>query len=146
MIIETKEVGNVEIDEKEIITFAHAIYGFEESLRYVLLKDMTKPDNPFMWLQCVEKSELCFAVVDPYALFKDYKPMVTDEDKAAISLTDNGFLRYLVIATVPRDLRELSFNLKCPIVINSERNVAIQLIMENSDYSMRYYMFDRVGG
>lgn len=146
MVIATKESGHVEIDEKEIITFSRPIYGFEGAVRYVLLKDMTKEDNPFMWLQCVEKPEPCFAVVDPFALFQQYKPVVSDEDKATLGLADHSHLRYLVIASVPANLRDLSFNLKCPIVINARQNIAIQLIMERSDYSMRHYLFDRVGG
>lgn len=146
MVIETKELGFVDIKEQEIINFSHAIYGFEGAVRFSLLSDQTKPNNPFMWLQCVDKKEPCFAVIDPHALFADYHPILTDEDKQAIALSSEEYLRYLVIATVPKNIRDLSLNLKCPIAINSEKNIAMQIILENSDYSMRYTIFNRVEG
>jgi flagellar assembly factor FliW len=146
MVIETKDLGFVEIDEREIITFSHAIYGFEGAARFVLLSDKTKRDNPFMWLQCVDMKEPCFAVIDPHAIFSDYMPVLTAEDREAIGLSSAEYLRYAVLATVPKNIHELYVNLKCPIVINSQRNIAMQVILENSDYPMRYYVFKKVGG
>ena len=146
MVIETKELGLVEIKEQEIINFSHAIYGFEGATRFSLLSDKTKPNNPFMWLQCVDKKDPCFAVIDPYSLFTDYDPILSEEDKQAIDLSSEQYLRYLVIATVPKNIRDLSLNLKCPIAINSEKNIAMQVILENSNYSMRYTIFNRVEG
>ena len=146
VIIETKELGFVEIDENEIITFSHAIYGFEGASRFILLHDKTKPSNPFMWLQCADKMEPSFAVIDPHAFFADYSPMLTDEDKQAIGLVSDEYLRFLVIAAIPQNVRDLNMNLKCPIAINSQRNIAMQVIIENADYPMRYYLYNRVEG
>ena len=144
MIIETKDLGFVEIGEKDLIHFSHAIYGFEGATRFALLHDKTKPNNPFMWLQCADHKEPSFAVIDPHAFFADYAPVLTDEDKQAIGLASESYLRFLVIAAVPKNVRDINLNLKCPIVINSQSNIAMQVILENSDYPMRYYLFNRV--
>lgn len=145
MVIQTKELGFVEIREEEIICFSHAIYGFEGATRFSLLHDESKPNNPFMWLQCIDRREPCFAVIDPHAYFSDYHPVLSDEDMQAIQLTDEKFLRFLVIATVPKNVQDMSLNLKCPIAINSEKNIAMQVILDNAEYPMRYYMLRRVG-
>jgi flagellar assembly factor FliW len=146
MIIETKDLGYVEIDEREIITLSHAIYGFEGVIRFVLLGDGSKPGNPFMWFQCVDKKEPAFAVIDPHAFFADYRPILTEEDRQSIGLESEEYLRCLVMATVPHNIKETSLNLKCPIVINSQKNIAMQVILENSDYPIRYSVFNRVEG
>jgi flagellar assembly factor FliW len=143
MIIETKKFGFVEIGEEDIITFPHSVYGFEGTFRYVLLKDKTKPENPFMWLQCVDGREPCFAVVNPGTLFADYAPVIAAEDQEAISLGQEEFLRFLVIATVPGDISGLFFNLKCPVAVNSEKNIAKQVILDNSDYPVKYYYLQK---
>ena len=146
MTIETKELGFVEIENQDIIKFPHAIYGFENAKNFVLLKDTQKESNPFMWLQCVDAKEPCFAVIDPYSIFNDYAPQPSIEALQSISLKTEEFLRYLVIATVPEQVKDLYVNLKCPVVINSEDNIAMQVILENSDYNMRYYLFKNVEG
>ena len=146
MVIETKDLGFVEIEEKEIIIFSHVIFGFEDVSRFVILKDKTKQENPFMWLQCVARKEPCFAVIDPHAFFADYNPVLTIEDKQIISLDSDENLRFIVIAAVPKNVYELTLNLKCPIAINSQKNIAMQVILENSDYSMHYYLFKKMEG
>lgn len=139
MVIETRELGLVELDEADIIRFSRGLYGFEEVRRFALLGSREDGRNPFLWLQCVDSREPCFAVIDPRAFFGRYDPPLSKEDRLAIGLRDPKFLRYVVLATVPRDVRRLSFNLKCPVVINSETNTAMQIILEDPAYPIRYY-------
>lgn len=145
MVIKTKELGFVEVAEKDIITFARPLYGFEDVTHFALLSDRSKPDNPFMWLQCADRPEPCFAVADPYVIFHDYAPRLSAEDERTLGLTSARFLRLVVIATVPREVRKLSVNLRCPIAINSEDNTAIQAILDNQDYPMKYCLFEKRG-
>ena len=142
MILETKELGFVEIDEADIITFAHEIYGFKGLSQYVLLKDNSKPDNPFMWLQCAESREPCFAVVDPHRFVPDYRPVLSAEDMEALRAEKMEDLRFLALATVPKNVLMTSVNLKCPVVLNILNKTAVQVIMESSGYSMRHYLFE----
>ena len=141
MTIETRQLGFVKVGEADIIRFPHGIYGFEKARRFVLLGDKKEAQNPFLWLQSVDGREPCFAVIDPRAFFGRYDPPLTREDRLAIGLDDEKFLRYVVLATVPRDVRRLSFNLKCPVIVNSQRNIAMQVILDDPAYPIRYYPF-----
>lgn len=143
MVIETKDLGLVEIGEEDIIRFPHGLYGFEDAHRFVLLGNTDGDPSPFLWLQCADRCEPRFAVVDPRVFFGRYNPCLRDEDREAIGLASDEYLRYVVIATVPRDMRRLSFNLKCPVAINSETNTAMQIILEDPAYPIRYYPFSK---
>lgn len=141
MVIETRDLGLVEIGEADIIRFPHGLYGFEDAHRFVLLGNTDGDPSPFFWLQCIDSPEPRFAVVDPRVFLGGYNPGLRKEDRDAIGLTSDEYLRYVVIATVPRDMRRLSFNLKCPVAINSEANTAMQVILEDTAYPIRYYPF-----
>lgn len=141
MVIETKELGFVEIDDSEIIRFPHAIYGFHHALRFALLKKKKDDANPFMWLQCVDQKEPCFIVVDPHALFNDYCPELPPEEIETIELKNPEDLRLLLIATVHQSIRDMYVNLRCPIMINARKNIAMQVILENDKFPMKYKLF-----
>lgn len=138
MRIETRNLGCVRVEERDIIRFARGLYGFENARRFVLLGGREDAKNPFLWLQCADSREPCFAVVDPRAFFGRYDPPLSGEDRRAIGLREDRYLRFVVLATVPRDVRRLSFNLKCPVAINLETNTAVQAILDDPAYPIRY--------
>ena len=49
----------------------------------------------------------------------------------------------LVTVTVPRNIEDISVNLKAPIVINTDTNKGCQLIVED-DYAVRYKIYDLI--
>lgn len=144
MIIKTKYLGYVEADENCLLKFPRGIYGFDDARRFALLKDLTN-GNPFMWLQNADAPEPCFVVVEPQKLRIDYGPDITAQMAEKISLDSEEDLRILVIATVPKEYSRLSLNLKCPVLINSAKNLASQVILEDERYPMRYHIFQEAG-
>lgn len=145
MLIETKEMGFVQVNKKDIISFPKGVYGYEYAKNFVLLGDNSK-DKIFMWLQCTDRINPRFAVIDPSVLFKDYSPTINESLTGLIHLKDKNDLRFLVIATVTGNVKDLYFNLKCPIIINSRDNIAAQIILDDVTYPMRYYLVkDREG-
>ena len=143
MIISTKDLGNVEISEEDIITFPHGLYGFKEFHRFILLSDNNK-NNPFIWLQSVDSREPRFVVIDPFRVFENYNVSVNSV-QSCISLGKESDLRLLAITTVTAGTKEIYVNLKCPIVINARENIADQVILDNEDYPLRYYLLKREG-
>jgi flagellar assembly factor FliW len=143
MIISTKDFGNVEISEEDVIYFPHGLYAFADYHRFVLLYDKNRNgNNPFMWLHCVEKDGPRFVVIDPLKFFSDYK-VLNDEIATAVSLKNKDDLRLLCIATVTKDAKEVYVNLKCPITINARENIAVQAVLDNENYPIRYYLYKK---
>lgn len=141
MIIQTRDFELVEISEEDIIRFPDGILAFEETKDYVLLSG-NEEGNPFLWLQAVHSETPCFIVINPYVIWHDYKPVIPPGALKKMQVTSVDFLRYLVIAVVPKNVREMTVNLRSPIVINSEKNIAMQVVLEQGGYGIRHPLFE----
>jgi flagellar assembly factor FliW len=72
----------------------------------------------------------------------DYDPRMSEEDLRFFDVASEKDLIFLVIATVPADdVRKLSINTKCPVVLNPLRMIGRQVILSNEAYSVRYRPF-----
>ena len=78
MKIETRDFGFLEIEEKNIITFKQPIFGFEEYTQYVLVND-SNMGNGICWLQSIEQKYVCFIMLNPLEVKKDYAPVVMQD-------------------------------------------------------------------
>lgn len=128
MTINTRDFGEIQIEESTIISFPSGIIGFEDTKRYTLLSPLGEDKFP-MWLQSVEAAEPCFVVYDPMEIYSDYKFEISDEEQAMLSIDDSTPYRCLTVAIVPDDYRKTTINLRCPIVINTKDNIAAQVIL-----------------
>lgn len=135
MKITTRDFGEIEVQENDIINFVCGMYGFEEYKRYVLLKD--NPGDDIMFLQSLDNSELSFVLVDPYAIFRDYDPDLNEEDLEELGANDETELKFLTIAIIKENIKDSVVNLKSPVAINPATRSAKQIILQNS-YPLRY--------
>lgn len=144
MVISTKDFGNVDIAEEDILYFPHGLFGFSENHRYAILFDKRNEDaNPFMWLQSIDEGGPRFVVIDPRKFFSDYD-ILNDEISLAISLKAKEDLRLLCIATVTENAKQVYANLKCPIVINAKDNIAAQIVLDDEEkYPIRYNLLKK---
>ncbi len=143
MIIETTHFGTIEINDETIITFDYGIPGFEDTRRYGIIMGDDK-DSPFKWIQSVEKSELAFALVDPFSIRNDYEFDIKDEYVSLLGIEDASKVMVLCIVVVPEDIKMISMNLKAPIIINTQNNKAAQIILDTDKYSVRHYIFEEL--
>ncbi|MEG0472396.1 MAG: flagellar assembly protein FliW, partial [Solibacillus sp.] len=78
MNIETKFLGEVEIQDSEILTFEHGLPGFPDYTKYILLG--LDADLPLALLQSIDSAEMGFVVAYPYAFNKEYAFDISEED------------------------------------------------------------------
>ena len=133
--IQTRDFGELEIDEREIITFRSPIYGFEEYTRFVLLYDDTI-EGPLAWLQCVEERDICFILTDPFAVADGYAPRLQKAERTLLGFSDADEPVFRSIMVIPESGQGASLNLKSPVVINPALRCAAQVILEE-DYPVR---------
>lgn len=138
MIIETRDFGTMEIDEKEMLVFMDPVFGFEDLTKYVLLSD-DETGAGLMWLQSAEKAEVCFILLDPEEFGLDYQPDIPENAAKELEIKEACAIR--VIAVVPDNFRKSTVNLKSPIVINLENKKAAQIILE-ADFPIRMPLFE----
>ncbi len=142
MVVKTRDFGEQEITEDKIISFPDGLYAFEEEHRFILLSPLGDDVYP-AWLQSVDNENLCFIVFDPRKIVSDYS--ITVEDG---SLTENfgedAALHYLALAVVPEEYKDTTINLKSPILVNTDKMLAVQIIAEEN-YPIKFPIFKKEG-
>lgn len=139
MLIKTKDFDYVNILEEDIITFPQGIYAYENSTKFVVLNN---PENQWMThLQSVEDEQPRFILLDPYMFIDGYNPVLPDGTLEALKASNAKDLRFFVIAVIPKSVKDITINLKSPVVINFKERIGAQVILENSDYTVRTRLF-----
>jgi flagellar assembly factor FliW len=107
---------------------------------------ITRPESePFKWLQSLEDPNICFVLIDPRLVIDQYSIEVSQHDiKLLDGTTAQEDYKIYVIASVPRGHPELmSVNLQGPIVIFVKRLTALQMVLNNPEYEIRYSLFQQ---
>lgn len=143
MILETKHFGQIELDEDKILDFEEGILGFEDEKKFGLILN-EDPESPFCWIQAIGNPDLAFALVDPFLIKKDYDFELNEEFVTALEIDNPSQVMVYAIVVVPEDLKDISMNLKAPIVINKENKKATQVILETDKYSVRHFIMDEL--
>ncbi len=124
----TRDLGELEIDEKDIVTFAGPIFGFEKYHQFVFLYQEDLSEH-FIWLQSVEEPELCFILVQPDLITDQYSPELPPEAKKLLG--DGDYMCWLLVS-LREPFTDSTVNLKSPIVVNPELHRAAQFVLEEN--------------
>lgn len=142
MSVRTKLFGEISIAEDKIITFEKGIIGFPQLKKFALIHDSENENTNIQWLQSLDDGAVAFPVMDPNCVVDEYNPVVSDELMERLGKYEVATdLAVAVILRVPSDIKDMSVNLKAPVIINTKNNKAIQLIVE-SDLAVRFPIYD----
>ena len=143
MTIETRDFGTVEVSEDGILEFKLPILGFESQKHFVILYDDELGDS-LAWLQSVTEKDVCFIIVDPLTLLSSYTPELSGAIESDLKLAGaKTVFRCLVV--IPDLLSEATVNLRSPIVINPEKKLAAQVVLDEN-YPIRALLKSFEGG
>ena len=139
----TRAFGEIEIEDEKIITLEHGMIGFPEYKHFTLIFNEERGDKKSVikWLQCMDDGDIAFPVITPGLVQEDYKPTVSDEIISPLGELTEDNVYMLVTVTVPKDITKLTCNLQAPIVINSDNNKAVQVIVDNN-YPIKLPIYD----
>lgn len=130
MNIETKFLGQVTIEEKEIIKFPNGIPGFEDNKDFVILP--LEKDSPFAILQSIKQQEIGFVIALPFIFKDDYVFDLMEEDKEELKLMSSEDLITYSIVTLKEPFNSSTLNLQAPVIINHKQKIAKQLVLQDS--------------
>ena len=142
MQILTKIFGEITIDDEKIIHFPKGIIGFPDLTEFTLVHDEEKSTDAIHWLQSIQEPAFAMPVMDPLIVCPDYNPEADDELLNVLGEIVPEELLVLVTVTVPKDLTQMSVNLKGPIVINATEKKALQIIVEGDEYQVKFPIYD----
>jgi flagellar assembly factor FliW len=118
------------------IKMEKGLLGFEHIHDYTL-----KPirGNPFFfWLESTEGPG--FLLTKPAFFFEEY---VLHTDKESLSdLEPSGReIQVYTIVTVPENTMDMTANLLAPLFINEDKGLARQVVLHDTPYTTRHYLF-----
>ncbi len=139
MQIDTVRFGQVEVDEKKIITFRDGLPGLEEYKQFATLR--FEDGNPILWLQCVTAPDICLPVLDSFATVPDYAFNISDADVEELEINGPEDLHVMSVIVIPDDIQQMTMNLAAPLIINTRLGIAKQIILGGGDYIVRFPIF-----
>ena len=142
MLINTEVFGPVEIDKDKIIKIEEGLLGFEEEKEFVII-NMEEGDYPFQWLQSVNTPELAFVIINPFYVFPDYKFTISKKVQEKLEIEDEKDIVIYSIVVVPGDMEKMTANLLGPIVINTNKRLGKQIILDDNRYSTKHFIFQQ---
>jgi len=143
LIIATRHFGEVEIDETKIVEFAKGIFGFEETKKFIVLYD-GEEGNPFAWLQAINEKDICLPMVNPMLWYPQYSPDVDDELIANIGELNQDALEIYTVVVIPEDIKNITTNLRAPIIMNKETRKGIQAVVNDDEYDIRHNLYEQL--
>ncbi|MGG5255319.1 flagellar assembly protein FliW [Neobacillus sp. SM06] len=139
MKIYTKYHGEIEIEEKNIVHFPQGIPGFIEDKEFVLLP--FSEDGIFKILQSIKETQIAFVVTNPFAFFKEYDFVLDDQTIQVLELTSEQDVDLYIILTLNEKIEKTTANLQAPVVINKKINRGKQVVLTNSNYTTKHFVF-----
>jgi flagellar assembly factor FliW len=135
--VKTRNFGSIEVRSDQIINLEPGLLGFTQYHRYVLIEH--HQEAPFLWLQCLDNSDLAFVVIDPRCLLSDYQPGSLAQVMRDMKVERPEDLKILVILTIPPGKpQEMTANLMGPVVVNLKTRQGRQLVVEDAHYSHKH--------
>lgn len=142
MVIQTSRFGPVMFENDDVLNFPEGLLGFSDLRQFVLVDDPT--DEIFIWLQSCETPEIAFPVLEPELFAHTYKVNLTKTDAENLKLLPNEKTKYLCIITIPDDPTQMSANMKAPIVINMDKKVCRQCVLQDNSLAIREPIFAKL--
>lgn len=143
MKVHTKPYGTIEVDERQKLYFPEGILGFENLKDYIMLD---ASQQPFYWLQSMDVQEIAFVLIDPLLFRPDYTPDVAQAELEEIGLSGKNDENILVftIVTIPEDQKNMTANLRGPVLINRGTHTGRQAISQNPKWSTRHNILEEL--
>jgi len=139
--LETRDFGQVEIDEEKTIMMPSGMPGFPGMQRFVILD--REESRPFLWYQCVDDPGLAFVIINPNLFEPDYS---LDLKAVSREMSWNGekeedLAVYAIVNASEGIPEKITANLIGPLVINTRKKEAIQMVITGSPYANKQPVF-----
>jgi flagellar assembly factor FliW len=143
MKIHSTRFGELEVDSATVLEFAKGIPGFASCKCFHLFHEDS--DDPIVhWLQSVDEPDVAIPVVPSTAFNIHYEITLTDEETAALAVTDPADLVVLVVisegrAKIPVPALEranINPHVTNPILLNTVTRRGLQKSLSDVEYEI----------
>lgn len=123
------------VQEDKVLLFRDGIPGFPDATEFVLV-DIVE-EGAFQILQNVEDPDISLVVCVPWLFFPDYSPEISTIDQLGLGIESPEDAVLFVPVTLDSDNDRLYLNLVGPFVVNARTRDGRQVVLADSEYSLR---------
>src|SRR6056297_4041895 len=116
--------------------FEKGIYGFGDYKEYIIA-NYGGEDSPFQIMEAKKEKGVGFILMSPALIYKDYEIDVDDSELKSLDIEKPEDVLVLSIVSFI-DKNKISVNLKSPIIISLSSKKGKQIILDESDYSVKH--------
>ncbi len=131
MEIQSKLLGNQQVNPDTILTFPRGIPGFEDQTRFKLFHQ--EGSAIVYWLQAVDNEELTLSVAHPAHFNINYNFVLSDEEEQLLQLKSAEDLLILIVLHKEdgsvTDKPTIKGSIKSPLVINIDKRIGFQKVL-----------------
>ena len=135
MKIENKILGEIEVEDNDIIYFPKGIIGYEEHKEFVIINDQNC--TPFCWLISVNGNGVSLPVVNPHQLHNIYKKKIPSILFKEIDSKDSQKDVFCIV-NIKKPNNCATVNLKGPIMIDHVKHEGEQVILTSDELSVSF--------
>ena len=137
MELNTRLFGTIDYTEEDVISFPNGIPSFEDEHEFLLLP-IAGGEEALLCMQSVTTPHLSFILMNPFSLDQSYAPVLKESERSALQVERDQELCFHVLCAMKRPLPDSTINLKCPIAVNLDKRIAMQIILDTDEYHMRH--------
>ncbi|EEF84711.1 flagellar assembly protein FliW [Borreliella spielmanii] len=118
--------------------FPEGILGFENIKKFIIKDSKYKP---FSIMQSINK-DVSFLVTSPFNFLSEYLPNIQKKDWSDIKAkAEDEKVILCIINMHVNDYKDITANLKAPIIINKKKLLGKQAICTSEKYSLHHKVF-----
>ena len=130
------------VRQENVFTFSEGLLGFQNIKEYVFI--LNEKVKPFLFMHALDGSDICFVCVESFLIHQSYQVKLPDSFVESLNIESPADVLLLNLVTVKQNVEEISANMVSPLVINVKRRLGRQMIIENTNYQMRYKIWDAI--
>lgn len=135
----TKYHGVIEYNEEDAITFKKGLPGFENLKKFIIVP--FEDNEVFSILISLEDMEVGIPVISPFNVDEAYEFKLSDEKINELNVNSHEEILVLNTVTLNSNLKNITINMKAPIIINIKGKIGEQIIIDNEKYRIKEPLF-----
>lgn len=139
MELVTKHHGVRIYSDKDVIEFKKGLPGFKKLKKFIIFP--LESNEVFSILHSIEDVEIGLVLVSPYDVIKDYEFKIPEVNVLELAIACPKEVLVLTTVTLSSDIKNMTTNLKAPIIINTKEKSGEQLILDNDKYKIKEPLF-----
>ena len=134
--IYNSQLGELLIRKNSIIHFKQGILGYEFLHQFALVE--VEDCKPFIWCISLDEPEIGFPILNYKITYPDYQLTLSDKDREDLKLQKSEHFHLFFIVRVDEQKKEVTANLKGPLVFNMKKMLGTQVVVQNEEYVVNY--------